>query len=401
MIELGIQVPICWGHAKAAKLGEVGDPEWEKYAKSRYNAGYVRDARVSPDTGSLAYLCDVPGATVDGDGRLLSSVELPDGNKVQTAIGEVSAKIVPNWRDGQGRNWKDPVAHLALVPLPVVMHQKGFAELGTDAAEDGAVYLGRTSLIELATGSPMPLPIKKPDEPEDDDALDDMDEEPEPAAAPPEPTPAAAPDSMDANFSAVVIGLAKPHPKGIHLAPGTTPENLVERLHSALHQCNESEGADDDEDEPEEMAGGQPEGEQPVEEQRPIMMSTLSDEAPAFRRMFEEKQNAYRAKMLRRVEVMSEAKGYLPFLPKDKADKFREAFGGYELSTTSEGETIEQKADIELSAWWDAYKGSDQFRKRSMKGAKRAERPDAEPDMSKAQQEAGDDLAGRVMVAAK
>jgi hypothetical protein len=149
----GVRLPVCWSHVAAAMPWNEDDPEAARLAGARYNAGYIRDARIGTD-GGVELQVDVPGAEVDRDGNLLTTVELPGGCKVRGAIGEVSCKLAPSWRDGKGRVWKDSIAHLALVPLPVVMSQKGF--VAEKAA--GGVYLSTTT---LARGQTVRRPVAK------------------------------------------------------------------------------------------------------------------------------------------------------------------------------------------------------------------------------------------------
>lgn len=404
MMELGIRLPVSWGHVSGAMPDDGAKTRDDaQYARARFNAGYIEDARTGTD-GGTEFKVDVPGAEVDAKGRLVTDCQLPNGLTVKAAIGEVSAKIVPSWTDGKGRIWKDAVAHLALVPLPVVTGQSGFRdaakELATLQASDPKdCYLGRATLMyELATGDSMA-----------DDTETDAEAETPPSAAAPPQTPAAPPVQPDkvasggtgADFAHCMRVLDQ---HGLHLPPGTTADNLVERICVIGHHDDENadagkKGVEDDEGDEVEGEGGYDGqasgggGGNVEEAQRPIMMSTLSDADPLMRRMFEQRQNDYRSRCLKRIDKMSRCEaGDAPFLPRRKADQLRAAFGSYELSTTPEGDVLEQRPDIELAAYWEAYQGSPQAKKAMKRGAAQARRPD-EHDDAEAQEAAGDELA--------
>ena len=131
----GIKVPIAWGHQPGAKPDDGTDLATRRYLASKFNAGYLDDAELDPESGELRLMGDVPGAEVE-DGKLCTWTMLPDGRKVRSAIGEVSVKV-DNWTDGQGRFWPDSLIHLALTPLPVMGGQEGFRALSTEAGENG------------------------------------------------------------------------------------------------------------------------------------------------------------------------------------------------------------------------------------------------------------------------
>jgi hypothetical protein len=236
----GIRPTCPWNHQPGATLvepGVGGDPE--RFAASRYNAGYVLGGRVDPQSGALEAFLDVPGAELGADGNLLTTVEMPDGRKVRGAIKEVSAKISPSWRDGRGRVWKDVVTHVALVGLPVVAGQKGFS-LSAARPDRGAFFLSTQTLANggamadygspPGNGSPRGNGFRggngrpagngfRGGAPPDLDDDDDDDGGPDAGADP---------------YFADALRCLKE--KGIRLPPGTTPGNVFERIVVACHQ---------------------------------------------------------------------------------------------------------------------------------------------------------------------
>jgi hypothetical protein len=147
MKRLGIKIPCTWGHISNGRPFTNEDDF--QLAMSRGVAGYLEDARVCPDTGSLLVRGNAPGVEVDSQGNLLAWTRGPDGKEVKTAIAEVSPAF-DNWRDGAGRIWKDSLIHLALTPLPCVAGQKGFARLSTIRPEPRtATFLSTLTLLPL------------------------------------------------------------------------------------------------------------------------------------------------------------------------------------------------------------------------------------------------------------
>lgn len=148
----GIRVPIAWGHQPEAEpFDPQSDPEraaaLKEYLSSKLNAGYLEDMRYNPKTQGLDIVGDVPAVEeIDAEGNLIYQAELPDGQKVKSAIKEVSAGI-RNWTDGRGNPWDDVVVHLALCVLPVVAGQDGFTQLSKASSGTGLVYLSLSSLL--------------------------------------------------------------------------------------------------------------------------------------------------------------------------------------------------------------------------------------------------------------
>ncbi len=117
MLAGGVAIPINCDHSDAA----------------RDCVGYVRDFAVRGDR--LLALCQLIGE----DAPLLAARNL------------VSAGIVPDFTDGQGRRWGDAIVHIALTPVPVVGGQEAFMQA---ASATGAVD-GQILTLARATAAPV------------------------------------------------------------------------------------------------------------------------------------------------------------------------------------------------------------------------------------------------------
>jgi hypothetical protein len=130
-ISRGIEVPVPWGHQRAARPGEKTNPDHVAYMKSKYNAGYLKNLSVAANGNELQAVVECPALKVDGGGHLIDPKE-------QTAIKEVSPAIGA-WKDGRGQIWDDVINHVALTPRPVQEAQDGFtavlANLSTGQAD--------------------------------------------------------------------------------------------------------------------------------------------------------------------------------------------------------------------------------------------------------------------------
>lgn len=253
MKRAGIRVPVCWGHQPGAIPGENADKATRQYLLSKYNAGYLDDLVCGPD-GALKALLDVPGAERDREGNLVTWAKLPDGRKVPCAIKEVSAAI-RDWRDGKGRDWPDAIIHVALVTLPVMAEQEGFAAAGagndTNAGGPGEVHLSLSDLLyTLGTETNMP----------DDLML----EEPDLGAG------------MDTPNGRLTRTLSVLKQFGIHLPPDTNEGNLSERIDligNALIQAGVAPGMQAG------AAGGmEPDGDEGLEMEGEEGLDDLGDE---------------------------------------------------------------------------------------------------------------------------
>ena len=377
MLAAGIKIPVAWGHQPDAEPYDPADPKAAKAARqyhlSKFNAGYLEDLTFDEATGDLHFVADVPGARVR-DKQLLTDAELPGGLKVQAAVGEVSAAI-RDWKDGRGRLWKDSIIHVALTPLPVVDKQPGFeqlAELSTLAGPAGATYLGaKTYLRELAMADhddDYDDEAGATDEGGDDEgAADYGDDEgaegnaeaPPPAPEPPPPPPPPAEPQAPAHF-AEALKVLQEH--GLHLPPGTTPENAWERICVLGH--HDREKGESEEEEEEGADGGMPGsgGEDQglgEEEQRPIMMSLATAKTPAEKKLLQRltdnrKQGHRRTLSAQRKRVERAVKkgmkpkmaaGYL-----ERIERCLSRLDGYELSLDDDGKPVGKPVDFAVNA---------------------------------------------------
>lgn len=330
MKDLGIKVPVAWGHQPQAKpLDRTADKASKQYYLSKFNAGYLEDLAFDSATGRLRFGADIPGCEVDPQGNLLTETTLDDGRKVKSAIGEVSA-AVNDWRDGQGRLWKDCLIHVALTPLPVAAGESGFTSAPPEPSE---IHLSLASILyELGGDTDMPAAILEPDV---DDAEGGTEKK---------------------HFKKMIAGLEA---KGIHLPEDTTPENVIERLMVALHAVTEG-GL---EDEPDLDLDEQPDEPSPIEEPRPgpMMMSLATAKTPREKKLLQREQQRHRGNLERRIARLVKY-GLKPH----RADALRGRLDGYELSLTAEGDLVEAPVDVELKIWEQAAEdfGGKKFAKR-------------------------------------
>ncbi len=107
MLKAGLKIPAPFAHKdengivpKPLKDGEKGS--WN----SSINGGYWNKFEVDPEDGSLIGYLDCPGDEED--------LTTPAG-KVGTTIQETSVFLIPEWKDGNDKVWKDALWHVALV----------------------------------------------------------------------------------------------------------------------------------------------------------------------------------------------------------------------------------------------------------------------------------------------
>lgn len=207
----GVEIPVPWSHFASAAPGE------KHFLASRFNAGYVRDLTVGPG-GALDVVLDCPGLE-ERDGKLVGVATLPDGSTVETAIKEVSAGIWDHWVDGRGQRHSDIIGHVALTTHPVVAGTGDFTGLATASAT--ITYLSTSTpmdkLDELKDDVAAATEERDPTEEQDLDSILDV----EPPAA-----------NTEQERLTRVLGLLAEG--GIALPPDTSPENMLERLETAL-----------------------------------------------------------------------------------------------------------------------------------------------------------------------
>src|SRR5262245_60561665 len=135
----GLQMPVAWGHQPDATPSDpsaLSEAE-ALYRKSRYIAGWLENLEQDQKTGELWATGEAPALDLDGESGALIDPDLA------TAIREVSLGC-GDFRDGQGRLWKDTVVHLALTPHPVLGGQSGF-----ETATEGGLTMQRFGLSDL------------------------------------------------------------------------------------------------------------------------------------------------------------------------------------------------------------------------------------------------------------
>ena len=346
----GIQIPIAWGHIPDALPGDADDRARKQFYLSKHNAGYLLGLNYDPESGRLKFRGDIPGAEIDEQGRLLTECVLPDGRKVKSAIGEVSAAI-KDWKDGKGKVWKKSLVHVALVPLPVFAGQDGFRALSTALFDTPAnnQFAGWTLSLadfhtELATSSEGK---NMADEPLDLDN-DTDDEEVKGGETPPTPPEAPKPaegGAVPPGYAATIAGLQG---LGVHLPPHTTPENFFQHAEIAFHALENAPSPDEDENEPNDLDNeGEPGGGQVVEEQRPVMMSLTTETDPVRLKFLSKRQDEHKAGLLRRIDKLAKSK----LIPEADADALREKVGGYQLSLTAELDLVPRSVDRTLDIW--------------------------------------------------
>ncbi len=184
MLAAGLQIPVSWEHQGLAPRTKA---ELSKLTadQTRLTLGHVESASLSPE-GFLAGRVAVP---VDDDAKRLPAVRF------------VSPTIAHDWTDGDGRFWPGAsVVELAATPRPVQHRQQPFKPV---AFSHGAISL---SLADYRGDTTMPDDTQKPNDKK--------------------------PDGEDGGkqLKTVLAALAD---VGLVLPDDTTPENLLDRLHTA------------------------------------------------------------------------------------------------------------------------------------------------------------------------
>jgi len=107
MLAKGLPIPVPWEHQDDAKP----DGAMHLAENATRNAGFVE------------------GFFLDRDGRLWGKLDIPDADKarhIQKNVRFVSPELDDAWTDGDGREWKDIITHVALTPRPVHYKQTPF-----------------------------------------------------------------------------------------------------------------------------------------------------------------------------------------------------------------------------------------------------------------------------------
>ena len=231
-------VPVDWDHADdPAKMQPLSVDAYKRRSAAN-TVGHLRDFRVGDDGQSAEITLDL---------RTQRAIEAAETNAVY-----VSPVLFPEWRDGSGQRYTDVITHVDMVNHPVDHSQGSFVPTTEAPAIACALRMALSAPYRFG-GPTMADDDKKPDEIPTDDGADD--------AAPPDDAAddsaddAAPPDTGadDSTLSSVIEQLAK---FNIVLQDGTTAENLLDRLHTALLTAAAHQGIDDDGTD--DNAGGNP-----------------------------------------------------------------------------------------------------------------------------------------------
>lgn len=176
MTAAGLQVPVAWEHQDEAKPKSASERSGER---AKWNLGFVVDAAETPE-GYLVARADVPG---EDDARRLPSVRF------------ASPEIVENYTDGTGKVWPGKsITHIAVTPRPVQHNQQPFRSVQLSG-----------NVVRLSLSDRLSEENKTKEE-----------------------TPGE--DQADAKFQECLDCLRA---DGYGLPDDTTPENIIERLHTA------------------------------------------------------------------------------------------------------------------------------------------------------------------------
>lgn len=203
MLAAGLHVPLSWEHQDSAKPMTADELATKRADRARLTLGHAQEVRVGA-AGELEVVADVPD---DGDLRRLPSAKF------------VSPKIEWNYRDSTNRVWPGPsITHIAVTSNPVQHKQRPF-QLAVGDENDpwgGPITL---SLDEYQGGMP---------------GTDPTAAMPAPAPVAPQPPPQPLQDPTG-RLNEIVSALA---PLGIILPQGTTADNFLDRLHTAVLTVN-------------------------------------------------------------------------------------------------------------------------------------------------------------------
>jgi len=147
------------------------------------------------------------------DGSLYGQLDVPrdeDASKVGTTVQEVSPYVLPNWKDGMGREWGESMMHVALVTHPVTPGQTNFEKVKTKHKGEPAMALALSQLLFADT-------VQEPKEPENQAG------------------------SIEANNASVSDAVAALAQVGVVLPSDTNAENVVERIVTAVQAIKGSQ----------------------------------------------------------------------------------------------------------------------------------------------------------------
>ncbi len=148
MLASGITVPLTWEHPDTDSEFHPASLNDQERWRSKLTAGYATRFYTEGDT-------------------LFADFEVPleeDFKRIGTTVKRVSPGLTPGFTDGDGHQWQDIVAHVALTTKPIIRQQGDFVR--TDLPPSRAVALSRPcgviSLLSESRG--VPMAFGKPDD---------------------------------------------------------------------------------------------------------------------------------------------------------------------------------------------------------------------------------------------
>lgn len=228
MRDSGIRIPCPFNHdpnAVPVQLGQDGT-----LASSQENAGFWDALWVDEDQGKLMGVLDAHGENTDPNS--------PAG-KISNTIRETSVYVRPQgWKDGKGRDWEEPILHIAAVTHPIQPGQDNFQPL----AEDIAIAMAFKTPEKKDKAKPKAKSASLPLPPGESDGVD--------ATTPTNPDKVLGSEKPDVTSMGGSMGdvleMLKAVAK-IALPEDTNEQNFVERLRIALTQKSVSEEEEEDE----------------------------------------------------------------------------------------------------------------------------------------------------------
>lgn len=308
MKRVGLSVPVGFDHSDDPKKMVPLSANDERSARDA--VGKLRDVQLDPSGDRARIVLDIPDEA--------------DAKKARHNVVEVSPVILDEFTDGSGKKWTDCFGHMDLVLHPVDHGQTPFESvpaiacslrLGIDLSKKktkGRIY--RMAEADVADEKPN-------DKPGEGDETD------------------------KGVLSKVIEELAE---MGIVIPEGTTDENFLDHLHTAIltHKATkEAEGNDNDPDNPEEP---------PVNEASPAIAAMSLRLKGLETRLV----NEQRGKLTGRIDTLLKSGRIAPPMAKSlttrlSATKMALSQNGEPVKASIE-ETIEALEQLPEGATWDA-----------------------------------------------
>lgn len=257
-----LSVPVPNEHQDTAK--PVTDAQ-KKAAEVEHNAGFGEEMWVEKD-GSLWTMLDIPDEKT--------------AKHIVKNVRYVSPEIESEFKDGDGRVWKDVITHMALTPRPVFQRQKPFgtpppSALGQSKAKFSMMRLSLARFNKgCGYGGKRKMGVESKAE---ETELDDLAGEHGDKRMSEDSDDAPGGGDMDTVEGQMAEAMKLLPQHNIHLPEHTTPETFLRDLCVALHAVGMSQEKDkaegDDEDMDEEALESELEQEQP----NALLMSLRSE----------------------------------------------------------------------------------------------------------------------------